>query len=138
MHEAMKTKSSHVVNLFQFHMKASYMITLWCFMYMTNWSKCYFGVSLVGHPNTMWLLHGPIWWVPLKYIGPQTQTNKKLLKFWTNLEWFTWCWTYLPTSWSINWPQPISSALELNKVQCVSDGNRNYEHHLMDPPHPLK
>ncbi len=47
MYDTMKIKSSHKIDLNQFHMKVSYIMTFSCFIYNMQFNK-HFGVNLHG------------------------------------------------------------------------------------------
>jgi hypothetical protein len=56
MYDIMKIRSSHNINLNQFHMKVSYIMTLSCFIYNMQFNR-HFGVNLHGLPNTTGVFH---------------------------------------------------------------------------------
>jgi hypothetical protein len=51
MHDAMNNASSNYANFDQFHIKASYMVMLSCFMYKIKLKRHCSSVNLEGMPN---------------------------------------------------------------------------------------
>jgi len=78
--------SSFIALLFQFHMKASYLITLSCFKNMMKLNKCCSRANLDGHPKVQCGSLVELAWVIM--VGTTSCTNfsnspkLKLMKYW--------------------------------------------------------
>lgn len=53
MHDVTNIASSHNTNFDQFHIKATYIVTLSCFMYIMKFKKCYSSVNFDDPPDTI-------------------------------------------------------------------------------------
>jgi hypothetical protein len=129
----------------------SYMTTLTCFTYKMNWNNCWFGVSLVNCPTTMWVLLVTWTWVwMVRVINAHSSLNFDKQKFVKVLSKPRVACIMLntfqtPTSWFINCLGPGSNSFALksshvlvptidvaNTIWChLHTSQTSFHHYLM-------
>ncbi len=121
MQDAIKIASSHTLLLFQFHINASNMTTLSCFMYKINWSNCYSEVNLVNCPHTMWASSVDQTWDSMvgtpKVVNSSNSGKIKFVRVLNKLGvvHIVPNTSQTPMVWSTNYLAPNSSSFRLNK-----------------------